>query len=196
MNTLEAIQSRRSIRNFNGERINEKELAEILKAAYASPVGRAMYDTLSLTVIEDKGILAKWEKAMADMMKNPDMHPFYGAPTVILVSSVINDCAMSNVNYSNAAILVQNMALAATELGVGACHIWGAIGVLNANDEIKASLNIPNGMTPCCAIALGHFDGSYEPREVVDDRIKTNFISCIFDRTFYHCQNIVNCFER
>ncbi len=176
MNTLEAIYSRRSIRNFNGERITDGELDEILKAAYASPVGRAMYDTLSLTVIENKEMLAKWEKAMADTFGNPDMHPFYGAPTVILVSSVVSECAMSNVNYSNAAIIVQNMALAATELGVGACHIWGAIGVLNASDELKASLDIPEGMTPCCAVALGHFDGKYELREVAQNRIATNYI--------------------
>lgn len=176
MNTLEAIHSRRSIRNFNGERITEGELDEILGAAYAAPVGRAMYDTLILTVIENGEFLAKWERAMADRMGNPDMHPFYGAPTVILVSSVVSECAMSNVNYSNAAILVQNMALAATELGIGACHIWGAIGVLNANDELKASLNLPDGMTPCCAIALGHFEGQYELREVDEKRIVTHYL--------------------
>ncbi len=176
MNTLEAIHSRRSVREFNGEKISEKELTEILDAAYAAPVGRAMYDTLSLTVIENKEMLAKWEKATADTFGNPNMHPFYGAPTIILVSSVVSDCAMSNVNYSNAAIIVQNMALTATELGVGACHIWGAIGVLNANDELKRSLNIPDGMTPCCALALGRFDGKYELRDVIENRIATNYI--------------------
>lgn len=176
MNTLEAIYSRRSIREFNGERITEKELAEILKAAYAAPVGRAMYDSLNLTVIKNKEFLAEWEKTMAERFERPDMHPFYGAPTVILVSSVVNECAMSNVNYSNAAIIVQNMALAATEIGVGACHIWGAIGVLNASNELKSSLNIPEGMMPCCAIALGHFDGKYELREVDEKRIATNYI--------------------
>lgn len=176
MNTLEAIHSRRSVREFNGEKISEKELAEILNAAYAAPVGRAMYDTLSLTVIENKEMLAKWEKATADTFGNPNMHPFYDAPTIILVSSVVSDCAMSNANYSNAAIIVQNMALTATELGVGACHIWGAIGVLNANDELKRSLNIPDGMTPCCALALGRFDGKYELRDVIKNRIATNYI--------------------
>lgn len=176
MNTFETIYSRRSIRAFNGERIDESERAAILKAAYAAPVGRAMYDTLHLTVIENAEFLARWEKATAERFGNPELHPFYGAPTLILVSSVVNDCAMSNVNYSNAAILVQNMALAATELGVGACHIWGAIGVLNAEPELKASLKLPEGMTPCCAIALGHFDGCYELRDVAENRIATDYI--------------------
>jgi len=177
MNTLEAIYSRRSIRNFNGEAITKNELNEILKAAYAAPVGRAMYDTLSLTVVSNKDLLDRWEKHMAKAVGNPDMHPFYGAPTVLLVSSEMPAAPSNNVNYSNAAIVVQNMALAATELGVGACHIWGAVGMLNGNTELMGELNIPEGKIPCCAIALGHFDGKYELREVAENRIATNYVN-------------------
>lgn len=176
MNTLEAIYSRKSIRNFNGESITDAELKEILKAAYASPVGRAMYDTLSLTVISNKEVLAKWEKHMAAVTGNPGLHPFYGAPTVILVSSAMPAAPMNNVNCSNAAIIVHNMALAATELGAGACHIWGAAGVLDGNAELVKELKVPEGMVPCCAVALGHFDGEYELREIAENRIKTEYV--------------------
>lgn len=176
MNTLEALYSRRSIRNFNGESITEAEQKEILKAAYASPVGRAMYDTLSLTVISNKELLQKWEKHMANVTGNPDMHPFYGAPTVILVSSAMPASPTNNVNYSNAAIVVHNMAIAATELGVGACHIWGAVGVLNGNAELMKELNLPEGMVPCCAVALGHTDETYKIREIPEGRIKTEYL--------------------
>lgn len=177
MNTLDAIYSRRSIRNFNGEAITENELNEILKAAYAAPVGRAMYDTLNLTVVSNKDLLDRWEKHMAQAVGNPDLHPFYGAPTVILVSSAMPVAPMNNVNYSNAATIVQNMALAATELGVGSCHIWGAVGMLNSNAELMKELSIPEGKVPCCAIALGHFDGKYELREVAENRIATNYVN-------------------
>lgn len=176
MNTLETIYSRKSIRNFNGEKISETELNEILKSAYAAPIGRAMYDTLSLTVIENKEILAQWEKTMANTVGDPNMHPFYGAPTVILVSSVVGMGAISNVNYSNAATIIQNMALAATELGIGACHIWGAVGVLNTNSELKAALMVPENMSPCCAIALGKINEKYEIRDIPKNRIKTEYV--------------------
>lgn len=176
MNTLETIYSRKSIRNFNGESITEAELNEILKAAYAAPVGRAMYDTLSLTVVSNKELLCKWETTMANAVGNPDMHPFYGAPAVILVSSVVGEGPSSNINYSNAATVVQNMALAATELGVGACHIWGAVGVLNGNAELINELKVPGGMVPCCAIALGYTDEKYEVREIAENRIKTEYV--------------------
>lgn len=176
MNTLETIYSRKSIRNFNGKSISETELKEILKSANAAPVGRAMYDTVSLSVITNKELLNKWENAMAAMVGNPNLHPFYGAPTVILVSSLANDGALNNVNYSNAATMVQNMALAATELGVGACHIWGAVAALGGNKELIKELGVLDGFIPCCAIALGKFDGKYEIREIPENRIKTGFI--------------------
>lgn len=172
MNTLETIYSRKSVRNFNGKSISELELQEILKSAYAAPVGRAMYDTLSVTVVTNKALLQKWEQYMANVTGNPDIHPFYGAPTIILVSSM----GVGNVSYSNAATLVQNMALAATDMGIGACHIWGAVGILNDNVELVKELKVPDGMTPCCAIALGHFDGKYEFRDIPENRIKTEYV--------------------
>lgn len=176
MNTFDTLYSRKSIRNFNGESITEAELKEILKAAYAAPVGRGMYESLSMTVISNKDYLARWEAHMGAVVGNPELHPFYGAPTVILVASAMPNPAMGNVNFSNAAIVVHNMALAATELGVGACHIWGAVGVLNGNAELVKELNLPEGMVPCCAIALGHMDEVYTVREIPENRIKTEYM--------------------
>ncbi|MBP3347536.1 MAG: nitroreductase family protein [Clostridia bacterium] len=39
MNTLQTIYSRRSIRSYNGKSITKDQLDEILKSAYAAPVG-------------------------------------------------------------------------------------------------------------------------------------------------------------
>ena len=175
MNTLENLFSRRSIRTYNGENITEAELGQILKAAYASPVGRALFDTLNITVISNREFLNKWE----DYCESESGHrPFYGAPTVILVSSLIpsTDLKSVNVNFSNAAIIVQNMAIAATELGIGSCHIWGAVRFLNDNEELLQELNLPQGMVPCCAIILGRTDEKYELRDIPENKIKTDFI--------------------
>ena len=97
---------------------------------------------------------------------------------VILVSSLIpaTDLKSVNVNFSNAAILVQNMAIAATELGIGSCHIWGAVRSLTDNEELLNDLNLPEGMIPCCAIILGHTDETYTLRDIPDNKIKTYFI--------------------
>ena len=175
MNTFENLFSRRSIRTYNGENITESELNQILKAAYASPVGRALFDTLNITVISNRDYLNKWEDYCEKMTSH---RPFYGAPTVILVSSLIPSTELKsvNVNFSNAAILVQNMAIAATELGIGSCHIWGAVRLLNDNEKLLRELNLPEGMVPCCAIILGHTEEKYELRDIPGNKIKTNFI--------------------
>ena len=175
MNTFDNLFSRKSIRSYNCENITESELNQILKAAYAAPVGRALFDTLNITVISSREYLNKWE----DYCESESGHrPFYGAPTVILVSSLIpsTDLKSVNVNFSNAAILVQNMAIAATELGIGSCHIWGAVRLLNDNESLLKELNLPEGFVPCCAIILGHTDEKYELRDIPENKIKTNFI--------------------
>lgn len=175
MNTFDNLFSRKSIRSYNGENISETELAQILKAAYAAPVGRALFDTLHLTVISNRDYINRWE----DYCESQTEHrPFYGAPTVILVSSLIpsTDLKSVNVNFSNAAILVQNMATAATELGIGSCHIWGAVRFLNDNKELLKELDLPEGMVPCCAIILGHTDEKYEIRHIPENKIKTDFM--------------------
>ena len=175
MNTFDNLFSRRSIRTYNGGNITESELNLILKAAYASPVGRALFDTLNITVISNREFLNKWENYCENQTEH---RPFYGAPTVILVSSLIpsTDLKSVNVNFSNAAFLVQNMAIAATELGIGSCHIWGAVRFLNDNEELLKELNLPEGMVPCCAIILGQTDEKYELRDIPENKIKTNFI--------------------
>lgn len=175
MNTLDALYSRKSIRSFNGEPATQDELNEILKSAYASPVGRAKYETLHITVISNKDFLTEWESLVATVTRNPDLHPFYNAPTVILVSSEVPN-ERPNVNYSNAAIIAHNMAICATELGVGACHIWGAVAMLPASPKLIKRLNIPDGMKPCCALAIGQTDEKYTLREIDTTRIKTAYL--------------------
>ena len=176
MTMMETICSRKSVRSYTGENITAEELEVILKAANASPVGMGQFDSLHLTVITSKEMLAKIEASAAAMFGKPDMHPLYGAPTLILVSSKKPAPMMENVAYSNAAIMVHNMSLAATELGVGSCYIWGATAALSRNAEILAKLDLPEDFIPCCAIALGKTDCTYEVRDIPENKIAKTII--------------------
>ena len=171
MNTMEAICSRKSVRSYTGESITAEELSTILKAANASPVGMGQFDSLHLTVITSKELLRKIEKVTAAMFGKPDMHPLYNAPMLVLVSSKEPAPMMENVVYSNAAIMVHNMALAATELGIGSCYIWGAVAAASHNPEILSELKLPEGLIPCCAICLGKTEETYELREAPVNKI-------------------------
>lgn len=177
MNTLETIYARKSVRTYTGEQIMEEDLNTILKAANAAPVGMGQYENVHLTVITNAELLEKIDAAGAAMFGKPDIHPLYHAPMLIVVSAKMPEVkTMENVTYSNAAIIVQNMALAATELGVGVCHIWGATMALQNTPELLKELPLPDGFLPCCAAALGKTEDSYSERKIPEDRIATNII--------------------
>lgn len=173
MTTFETLYSRKSVRKYTGQSISDDQLKQILKAAYAAPVGGAKYENLHLCVITNKDYMNRWEEASCAFFNRPGTHPLYGAPTVVLVSSAT---PMNNANYSNAAIVVHNMALAAAELGLGACHIWGAVAALGEHPELVAELNLPEGMVPCCAVILGQTEEQYTLRDIADERIKTSYM--------------------
>ena len=178
MNTFDAICRRRSVRAFNSTAVSDEALSKILLAANAAPVGMGLYENFHLTVIQSGDLLAAIDKAAADMFKDPvgHAHPLYGATTLVLVSMKKPDPAMANSAYSGAASVVQNMSLAATDLGVGMCHIWGAVAALNQHPELVAKLGLPEGFVPCCGAALGGMDEPYAEREIPTDRIATDYI--------------------
>lgn len=172
MNTLEAIFSRKSVRKFTGD-VTAEQMDTLLKAAYAAPIGRAQYDSVHLTVIRDGELLSKIDRAGAELFGNPALTPLYCAPVFVLVSA---QAPVDNVGFSNCATVVENMALAAVELGLGACHIWGATIALGRKPELVAQLKLPEGFVPCCGLILGQTEESYAQREIPAGRIRTSFL--------------------
>lgn len=166
------LNSRRSIRTFTGEAISDEVRAKLLHAANAAPVGMGKYETVHLTVVKSKEMLEKLEKNAENVFDVHGRSFLYGAPELMIVSTTEN----GNVAHSNAAIIVQNMALQAVECGVGACHIWGCMIALNKNPELIKELGIPEGFTPSCAIALGISDENYTVRDISDTRMAVNVI--------------------
>lgn len=163
---------RRSIRSFTGEAVGDDVMNKIIRAANESPVGLAKYDTLHLTIVRSRELLEEIEQNTARVFKAENRSFLYGAPELVIVSTTATD----NVGYSNAAIVAQNMSLAAVDEGVGVCHIWGCIMALSANKELSDKLGIPEGFTPSCAIALGKTDEVYTAREIPQDRLGINFV--------------------
>ena len=173
MNTFDCLFNRKSVKSYNGEKISDDLLDKIILAANASPGGMGRYDNMHLTVIQNKDMINLIDAEAAKFFGNPSSHPLYGAPTLVLVSTKIEK---ANVSYSNAAIMVHNMAIAATDLNVGSCYIWGAVAALNENPKLIEKLNLPEGFTPCCGIILGKFDGKYEERNIQSTRVTSNYI--------------------
>lgn len=176
MNTMDALFSRKSVRSYTGEPATEEMIQTMLKAACAAPVGMGKYENIHLTVITDKDLLHEIDRAGAEMFGDPARTPLYGAPVMIAVSTKLSGTPQDNVPYSNVAMIVHNMALAATDMGIGSVCIWGCIRALNNRPDLVEKLNLPEGFTVTGSIVFGPTTEKMEKREVLVDRIETNYV--------------------
>lgn len=157
MNTLEAIAKRRSTRRYKPEQIPETVLQKILKAGCAAPVSMANYNSLHITVVQKQEFLDRINVAseealfqMTGVRKCGD----YGAKTLILISST--PVHRPGAEYTNVGIVMENMVLAATALGIDSVML-GAAPVAIAGDEgFMRALGIPEGYTPLLGAAFGY----------------------------------------
>ncbi len=159
-----AINRRKSVRSYTGEGITEEQLQKILTSAYESPIGMGKYDSIHLTFITNKELLDAIDANAAKFFGNPSLHPLYGAPMLIVVSSN----AQGNVASANVAMILQNMSLTAVEEGLGHCDIYGATRALVQDKNLLARLNLPEGFTPTGSLLLGKTDEKYTDREIPD----------------------------
>ncbi len=157
MNALEAILKRKSTRAYKPEQISEDALEKILKAACASPVGMARYDTLHITVVQNEDMLVRiFDEAEEDLFKaigiRKNMN--FGAKTVIIVSSA--PAYREGVEYAHAGIIIENMVIAATSMGIDSVILGGPIAAISHNEALKSELGIQAGFEPLLAVALGY----------------------------------------
>ena len=82
--TMKTILSRRSCRKYKTEQISDSDLEQILLAGTyaASGMGR---QAAQIVVVQDEATREQLRKMNAAVMGNPDIDPFYGAPTICVV---------------------------------------------------------------------------------------------------------------
>lgn len=167
MNTLEAIAKRKSTRAYTGEQISEDALTDILNAANAAPVAMAKYDSLHITVIQNEEIIQKINTLTAEMFakrmgvkKNTD----FGARTMVLVSTATEGLPPEMI-YANVGIVIENMVLAATSLGIDSVILGGAPSIVAQNADLVKELGIPEGFKPVLGALFGYAQND-EPAKV------------------------------
>jgi nitroreductase len=196
MEYFDLLKYRKSTRKFTEKQITQKELSEILIAANSAPVGSNLYKDIYLTVVQNKEILNKLSQAAAKRFENkarvkeivgeykPDIEkaekvydPFYGAPTVILVSHR-NQNVQPGIEFSNVACVTYSMHLAATDLGLGSVFMWFALESMREIPELDNSylLNLPDDFAPLLGIAIGYPAEHLKMRELKTDKIAVNYI--------------------
>ena len=157
MDTIQAICSRTSTRSYRDEQVGADALQTILEAGMSAPVGSGAYDSLHLTVVQNRELFSKIDKAVSDLifsMSGKRMNKKFGAPTMVFVSS--KPATVSGLEYANAACVLENMAIAATGLGIDSIIWGGAAAAVAQNEELTAKLEIPAGYKPVLCISLGY----------------------------------------
>lgn len=144
MDTLTAIASRKSTRQYLSAPLAEDALSTILSAGSSAPVALGDYTNVHMTVVQNPETLR---------MLGGDQ-PFYGAPALVLISA--RSTPYPNIEHLNAACMIQTMCIAATALGVGSVYISGASEAALADGEALAALGLPKGYAPVAAVALGY----------------------------------------
>jgi nitroreductase len=155
---LQSIFSRRSIRVYQNRGIDREIVRDLLEAAMAAPSAVAK-DPWEFIVLTDKKRLA----TVAEALPNGKM--LTDAPLGIIVCGDMQRAHSGELSYliQDCSAAIQNLLLAASMLGLGAC--W--LGVHPRPDRIahiRKVFDLPESVLPIAAIAIGYPAETKEPR--------------------------------
>ena len=160
MNTFDAILSRRCYRgSYLSAPVPREHLSAILEAGLAAPSG-CNKQTTTLVAVDDPALLAR-VKAVID----PPVAATAPAMICVFTQRIIayRDRCYATQDYAAA---IENMLLAATELGYRSCWYEGHVtDVDRIGDKIAAVLGAPEGYECICVLPIGIPDGELPVRE-------------------------------
>ncbi len=162
MEALEVLKNRRSARKFKVDQIKEEELNAVLEAGTFAPTGGGTQSPMIIAVQTPEEV-AKVDALNAKVM-GKDIHPYYGAPTILLI--LATERAMNpEIGILDAASVTTNMLNAAYAVGLDACwiHRCHQMFEMEEGKELLASWGITEPVTGVCSIALGYRDCEIAP---------------------------------
>jgi nitroreductase len=148
MDTMEAIHTRRSIREYQDKPVPKELITELLKAAMAAP-SAGNQQPWAFIVIDDPDILKE----------APTINPFaemaYDAPLGILVCGDLDGKRFPDYWGVDCSAAVQNLLLAAHALGLGA--VWtGVYPREERMDGFAQLLALPEHIQPHTLVVIGY----------------------------------------
>ncbi len=159
MNTLDALEARKSVRGYQDRPVEEEKLAAILKYGNQAPIAGTIFMSVItgkavLEEINDAGkqaALASGNEFMISRVSIPGYKLTYGAPVLIVLSA-----PAAGYGAANTACAAENMCIAATDLGLGSCFLAGFLAAFRYKPELLEELNLPKGYVPQCGVIVGY----------------------------------------
>ncbi|HRY14238.1 MAG TPA: nitroreductase family protein [Syntrophomonadaceae bacterium] len=159
MDCIETIMTRRSIRKFKPDPVDEQDLTTILEAGRWAPSAGNLQPCY-FVVVRDPA-QRKQLKAAAFDQESLDT-----APAVIVVCADPNRCekygekGMTHFLLMDGANATQNILLAARALGYGSCWMGGF-----SEKKVRELLGLPDHFRVISVVPIGKADEDPEPRE-------------------------------
>ena len=151
MNTLEAIEKRRSVRSYLPTPVEKEKLEKILYAALQAPTGKNR-QPLFFVIRSD-------EKKKEELLKRCGVEAnYYSCPAILFILKREED----HLAELDCGAAVQNALLEATELGVSSCWIHSARASFNTEEgraAVKEILELSKEYEMMETVALGYLKG-------------------------------------
>jgi nitroreductase len=147
---LNPLFGRRSIRSYGTEPVSDADIESLLQAAMAAPSAAAK-DPWRFIVLRELDTLS----AVAEGLPNGRM--LATAPVGFVVCGVLEEAHGGELSYliQDCSASIENLLIAAHLLGLGA--VW--LGVHPREDRVShlvKVLDLPEGVIPVSAVAVGH----------------------------------------
>lgn len=148
MDALKAIKTRRSIREYSSEKVDESHILEILEAAMCAP-SAGNQQPWHFVVVDDRKILDEIH----------EVHPYSSMLKQVSVAVVV--CGDTKAEkfkgfwVQDCSAAVENMLIAANAKGLGA--VW--LGVYPREERVKGIqriLSLPEYVIPLAVVPLGY----------------------------------------
>jgi nitroreductase len=153
---IRTIRDRRSIRAYKNDQISDDQLNIILNAGEYAASGMGEQKTI-MVAVQDPTIIAQMSGLNAKVM-GMDIDPFYGAPTVVVVFGSKESATC----VEDGSLVIGNMMLAASSIGVDSCWIHRAKEVFES-EEGKALMKqwgLPDTCVGVGNCILGYREGT------------------------------------
>ena len=155
--TLELMQTRRSVRDFKPDMVPEDIMDKIIEAGLWAASGRNRQSPIIIKV-SDKSVRDRLCRLNAEIM-GTDSDPFYGAPAVLIVLADKN----APTYLYDGSLVMGNLMLAAHSLGIGSCWIHRAKEEFDGPEgkELLKELGIEGDYEGIGHCVLGYVNGEY-----------------------------------
>lgn len=189
MKFFDLVKSRRSIRKFKSKSVNKDDILKILDAANWAPSAlnkqdwefivisgewiKRLGNSFSSVVKELTNKIDKTDDSNAIILNNEFMKfasIYGGAPVIIVVlTKVSEDLKARKASLESASAAMENLILAATDLGLGTCWMTGP---LRDEKNLRLILNVADDLEIVALTPLGYPDTIPNPLPRKDPDLK------------------------